>query len=61
MCNRCLQGLWCLDEQKQYDNFFKGFIPKQRQPMAAVVQVSAAPKTAPPPSQLQPDASKSSS
>jgi hypothetical protein len=25
MCNKCFNGLWCVDEKQQYDKFIYGF------------------------------------
>jgi hypothetical protein len=52
MCNKCFNGLWCLDEKKQYDDFIGGFTKKRsRGPAPVVISTRPAAKPAEPAAQ----------
>ena len=46
MCNKCFNGLWCVDEKQQYDKFVCGFTKKKAAAPAAIIISTAAPKPA---------------
>ena len=66
MCNKCFNGLWCLDEKKQYDDFVCGFTKKKsRGPAPIIISTQPAARLAEPAKDAQrqeqaPEAPKSS-
>jgi len=48
MCNKCFQGLWCVDEQAQLDKYIRSFVPKRTRPA----------RPTPPAAAIQPQASR---
>jgi hypothetical protein len=44
MCNKCFNGLWCLDEKQQYDKFITGFTKTTKRyskPAPIVISINA--------------------
>ncbi|WIA22159.1 hypothetical protein OEZ85_004495 [Tetradesmus obliquus] len=37
MCNKCFNGMWCVEEQKQLDKFYAGFVKKSKPKSIVIV------------------------
>lgn len=44
MCNQCFDGMWCIDEQKEFDKFVNSFSPKPKAKKASYARPAPNPQ-----------------